>query len=207
MKNRSILFAAAAVLLSTLTVSAAPLLVDKGSFSLTYPDGWAVSPFIPANDSTAIVMNTDNNAMSWAIGNNQTGGLTAEQYISVMTQAQTLQMQRTDSSVKTLGGKVFHTSGWKDTSADGEGSRLRIYAYSQGNSVFISWLIYESPAGDAAVAQQEAALATLTLKGVSIRPVFWSRKTDVARTRLDILGRTWSPSMGRTPHTAYFLKR
>ena len=208
MKNRIVLFAAAFMLSTATGFSAAPLLVENSMFSLTYPDGWATNPFLPSRDSMSIVMDTATEAMSWAMASNQAGGMTSEQYIQAMTQAYTNQFQRTDSSVKTLGGKAFRTTGWKDTTADGDSSaRVRIYAYTQGDFIFISWLIYNSPDGDAAVADVEAALATLKLKGVSIRRAVWSRRMDIANTRLDVLGRTWAPASGRTAKTPFFLRR
>jgi hypothetical protein len=196
-----------------LAASAAPVTVDKRDYKLTYGDGWAASPFLPSTDSTSMVMKEfgadeeGGTAITWTSAMNGVSEATAPQYIAALTMAYQQGLVRTDSSTKSLGGKSFITTGWKDTSAEDSTGRVRIYALQQGSFLFISWLVYDAPQGDAAVAEVEAALATLEIKATGIRRLAWDRRIHPARARIDVLGRTWRPSAGHVPTGPFFLKR
>lgn len=186
----------------------AQLELDKKYFKLTYPAGWATNPFLPSNDSLTMVMDTANDAFSWSHGTTGVGPENAALYASVLTQIYTQSFVRTDSSVKTLGGKSFITTGWKDT-ADGDTTgRVRIYLHQQGSFLFISWVVFDVKDEARVVRDIEATLATLVIKpaAVSIRRVAWNRHLDADRPRIDVMGRTYAPVHGgaRIPGMPYY---
>lgn len=180
--------------------------LDKKYWTITLGADWDTLP-VPMGDSVMMITNQDLDAAAWAHGLGNVQPATAQIYTSTLTQLYTQGYTRTDSSVKALGGKSFITTGWAGTGEDAD-SRVRIYVLQQGSFLFVTWLVYTSPDGDGSVAQFEAALATLQLKANGIfRQVAWNRKTDAARPRLDLLGRTWSPGTARVPNAQYFLRR
>lgn len=212
MENRTIILGALLLTLTPPAALAAPLTIEKTDYQLTYPDGWAVPPFLPVTDSNSYVMKEfggeDELAMTWTHGMTGITEGTAPIYVNALTQIYNQGFLRTDSSTKDLGGKTFQTTAWRDTTADGDStSRVRIYAFQQGSFLFISWLVYNAPGGDGSVAETEAALASLTVKASSIRRFAWNRRAHPDGARIDLLGRTWQPNAGPIPKGPYFLKR
>lgn len=182
--------------------------VDKKTFSLTYPDGWMALP-IGGSDSVAIMMDEEDGAMTWATGMSNIPAASAQIYVSTLTQLYTQGYTRTDSSVKTLGGKAFITTGWKSNEAEDSTARVRIYVYQQGDYLFVSWLVYDVSESDASVAEVESALASLVIKvSTAIRRLAWNPRADAAHPRIDVLGRTWTPAgAGRIPAMPFYLRR
>jgi len=118
------------------------------------------------------------------------------------------QYTRTDSSEKQLGSHRFKTSGWTelDPEAEDEAETLRLYTLDAGGVAFLAWMSFE-PGGEAAVAEFEAALATLQIKGVAVRdrrPRPGTASAAVGPARLDLLGRVRSPE--RVPAGHYVLR-
>lgn len=212
MHDRKAVLAAFLVTLAPLAAFAAPLTVDKTDYRLTYGEGWAVPRFLPDRDSASIAEKTygleeEFTATSWTQGLTGVTDSTAATRIASITQVYRQGLVPTDTTVKTLGGKDFRSTGWRDTGDGGGGQRLRIYSYRQGSFLFLSWVVHDSPEADGAVAEVEAALASLEIKATGIPRFAWNRRDHRARARVDILGRTWRPTAGHMPMGPFYRKR
>ncbi len=197
----------AALLLSIRTIDAAPIAIIKPGFSLTYQDGWT-DEGVPS-DSVYALMNTTL-THSVVIGNGlaMSSGLDASTYINAYTASYANNSARTDSSTKTLGANVFMTASFVDTTgASDTPAHVHYYVTTKNGLLFASWLISISTEDSAAVAQEEAALATLKFTataGIRLRSV--SMVSGLPRAGFDIQGRSWKPNENRMPRIAIFRK-
>jgi hypothetical protein len=140
-------------------------------------------------------------------GQTVAGGLSASQYINILTTGATMDMIRTDSSNIHLGSYDFISTGYKGKDTDSS-SRLRVYATTVGSYLFVCWVAYDDTNGPSPVAQVQQALATLHITAnTAIRPVVLHREAETFKPRLDALGRRWSGNAAHLPDMPYFLKR
>lgn len=206
---------AAALLLSSRTAVAAPVVISGTKFSITYQDGWA--SVIPMKDSTYFLMNaTLNGAFVNGVGVQMGNGITAATYARIFTSGFTAQFALIDSSNKTFGANSFICNTYRDSSTGGDAkSRIRVYVTTKGSYAFISWLAYSLPDEASVVAQQEAALATLNItaiSGIRIAPV--GMASALPREAFDVQGRSLlpegnaagTPAGKRMPNVAVFRK-
>jgi len=199
---------AAALLLSS-RAEAAPLVIIKSTYSLTYADGWS-GLGAPTGDTLYVVMNTAvGGAFAYGEGLALGNGLDAATFSQYLTAAYTMQNARIDSTNKVLGGNTFIISGFRDTSADADTtSRIRTYITNKGNYVFVSWISYKSSDEAAVMAQEEAALATLKITNTAgIRVATVSLAPALLRSQFDIQGRSRKPVGFRMPTFAIFRKQ
>ncbi len=197
-----------ALLLAPKATLAAPTVVTKTGFTLTYPDGW-VSP-TPSRDSTYLLMNTaTSGAVAYGDGVPLASSLSAAVYVNNLTVAFTAAFQRIDSTNKTLGAYPFVVTTLKDTSASSDSTgRVKIYITTKGNYLFVSWLVYSVADQAAVVAQQEAALASLNITavaGILSRSTVRGSAAD-SRPGFDVQGRTLKPMESRIPRSVWFRK-
>jgi hypothetical protein len=196
-----------ALLLSPKASLAAPLVITKSDYNLTYPDGW-MAP-IASGDTSYFAMNAVlSSALAYGIALPMDNGVDPSYYAHLFTASYTHQFLRTDSANVVLGGKTFVMTAYKDTASDEDSTnRIRIYSNTKGNYLFVSWLIYDLEDA-AAIAQQEAALASLNITAITgIRNVSVAGKTNAPQAGFDIQGRSRKPAEIRNPSTAIFLKQ
>lgn len=206
MKARTLLSAAIPLLCPLL---APALVIDKPTFSITFGpdwmDGLINDPAVPIHT----LADTVHDAPGFMQGMPITEVGSAELYLSNVTLTLAAQYTRTDTSEKQLGRYRFQTSGWTETDPE-EADRaktLRLYSLDVGGVSFIAWMSCE-PEGAAAVAEFEAALATLQIKGVAVRDRRFRSRAAAApagATRLDLLGRARATT-GRLPAGQYVLR-
>lgn len=208
MKNRILSFAVAA-LLAPLAAFSDPLEVDRPAYSLTYPEGWSDSLLPVTDPSLTMVVNVENQAASWAQLVPDGQGLDAAAYMAILSGLHAEGFSRTDSSAKQLGGRAFITTAWKDTTEEGDPeARLRFYAFSEGDVLFVSWVAYDTEDAEDVAGDIESALASLTLKtATALRRPLPGKVTSVRRPSLDALGRTAASSPLRAPATPRFPAR
>lgn len=203
MKNRIFLLAALLIPLAAHSQTAV-----KKFHTINLAAHWATSP-IPSMDSlTNIIMDTTHGAIAWTHVSYGTGGLTAEQYLSFMSLGATEGFTKTDSTIKTLGGRSFNTVGWKSTEDDDTTGRVRTYVHLNNTTglLFFAWIVYDDPEGAPAVAEFEAMLGGATV-GIRRNLSAWNPRRDANLPRLDVLGRTWRATGTRPAVTPYFLRR
>lgn len=191
------------------SAAAAPLVVDRSTYSITFPDGWSVLPFFPANSPTVMLDQGAASASVWMQGD-LVSPSQAEMMISARKSLDAMESVFIDSSEKTLGGKTFQIFSWKDDttrfSSDPD-DRRRTYIHHQGNFLFMAELTYEISEAESAVAGFEQVLATLVAKPVSIhRPGPGRRIQAASGHAFDALGRT-PGAAARLTAGAYFLPR
>ena len=183
------------IFLSASASHAAPVLVTKNDFSLTYPDGW-MNPGIAQGDSIYFLMSqASEGAVVSGSGIHIGPGINAAQYVKIVTMAYTKSAQRVDSTTKTIGAHSFSIATYTDTSIGGDTtSRVRVYVTSSGQFLFVSWVIYQNTAAAAVIAQQEMALASLKISVITgIGSLSVTLNPDSHRNGFDILGRNRLP--------------
>lgn len=210
-------FTAASALLSAfLLVSpplagAAPLPLEREGYSLTFPDGWDTLPMAAGTEGSFQVYNPElgDNVAAFGNGVPYSSALPASFWIDAYTGTLIEGFERTDNSEKTLGGRTFTTSEYKDTTVDGDPDiRLRFYIATQGEFLFISWLSYDVEAGAQVIGEMESALATLEIDA-SARLVRRPKAPGMAEGRgpgLDALGRNRKSLDNRAPRIPLFVR-
>ncbi len=206
MKPLALLSAAVPLLFPIL---ASALVIDKPTFSLTFDSDWfegfVLDPSVPFHT----VGDTVHDAAGYLQGMPVTASTPANQYFDNVTLSLAAQYVRTDSSEKRLGSYLFKTSGWREREPEDEESVeiRRLYTLDEGGVAFFAWMSYE-PGGEAALAEFEAALATLRIKGVGVRDRRFRPGTAAAPSgsaRLDLLGRARTTA-SRLPAGHYVLR-
>lgn len=188
----------AAFLIAPMAAMAAPLPVEKSTYSLTFPDGWQDAGLGMSGDTSYVVMNEDlgDNVVAWGYGLTFVNPIQAALLIRAYTMAFSTQYARTDSSQKTLGGHVFTTSEYEDTTTSEDSTaRVRVYITTKGNFMFLTYVFYDSEVEDEVVGQMEAALATLEIKASSsLHRVTRVPTVGESIRSMDVLGRIRSPA-------------
>lgn len=176
-------------LVSAAPAKAAPLVVTTSRFSLTFQDGWTTFPF--GNDTLKVVMNPTINATAYMAAVISDHPMTAQelsQYMAMYGAADSL--EKTAEGTKTIGGKSFTYVEYKSTKAGDEDGRYRFYYTHSGNLLFNTNVGYEIPDATAAIAQVEAALATLTLNSTNALRASALRGPAFRPATHDVLGRS-----------------
>jgi|GEM_PF-2571605 len=190
---------------------AAPLPVEKDTYSLTFPDGWVSLPVQSGAEGSFQVYNPElgDEVAAFGYGIPTTAALPPTLWIDTYTQALIGEFARTDSSEKKLGDYDFKTSEFKDTTEDGNpDTRIRIYIATQGDFLFLSWLTYSVGDGDPVVTEFETALTTLQIDASApiVRRARMPGAVGNQGPRLDVLGRNWNPAGDRAPRIPVFTR-
>jgi hypothetical protein len=185
------------IALATLSLAAfaalparANTLFATSRFQISFPDGW--QPLIPVgpNDSLMVLYSEASMASSWISVHTTDHPMTAAEidaYREVFTG--TANSTKVSDGTKSLGGKSYTYFEYEaDDTTDGR-ERTRIYYMASGSLLFAGSVSYELADASAAVADMEAALATLSLAGTPIRALAPSPFAGLRPADHDILGR------------------
>lgn len=183
--------------------------ISNANFSITFPAGWMKMPFLPSTDSSAIVLDTANEATALLFAAPHVGNVTAAQISAAMIGfGATDSLVVTAEGTKTLGGKSFSFIEWKKAVATGDEAedRYRVYILTTGTFMFEGILGFNTENAASAVPDMESALATLNLTGgsTSLRAASASLRPASLRADRDVLGRqTRLPSGKSRPLPLY----
>ena len=201
-------FPALCLCVFAMTAKAQSLEVTTSNYSLTFPNGW--SRMSLGQPDTSIVTLTQASSSSFAItaGVAHPGALTQKDIDSSLSeQSGGDSIEIVTQGTKTLGGRDFNYLEYKMKGAAATDPHTRVYLETQNGFLFEAILIYHPTAGTAAITDVESALATLRITFGS--PVLRARKRATLAPRLaslDLLGRTYGPSIGRLAGTPLFLR-
>jgi len=197
-------FLTLAIFLPTLSV-AAPLMITTQDFSLTYPEGW--SSFAAVKDSSSYsALGITRGGTAFGVGEHISNEGEVVISSAILSQTVLTNYQRLDSTNLTLGKYVFAVRTYKGAAGSkaDTASRIKIYITHKGNYIFLSYMVYTTASASTAVADQNAAMASLTITATSAIHVvkqnaILNSRTSASKNIFDLRGKNGANRSARTP--------